>query len=498
MIFTTLWNSNIMFSAVLAILVLIIVMTLRTKSKDNGYKPIPGPWGLPFIGNLHQIGTRPYETFNNMKKLHGDVFLIYFMSKPVLVLNNYKAIRDAFIGQGSVFAGRPSFPSWKHIANDHSLTFNSFSDKWRAQKKVSAHALFLLNSDPEKPLDKLIDQHSDALIACLQKKKTSDPHDAIQTSIAEIIFTMLFGTTIGHENFSKEVLKYYYLFHDIFDEVGVADAMPNFAQIFMRKTLQKMTCVTKGMDNAFETMIGDYRKEYDGQIKTTADAYLKVSSEIPVEGLPDGLTREHVMDSMQDIVGASLETTLHTMYFALRYMIQYPEIQQRAQQEIDSVLGNIPVSFEYRSRLPYVEAIITEVLRHSSVLPLAIPHCTTQDTVFRGHFIPKDTMVLGNIYAANFDDEIWDSPENFAPERFLTPDGEFDKQSLSKLCMFGLGKRRCLGEAIANKMIFVIFAKLLQNCSFNKVQPIEDNTTFHLSLKPVSYLVTVNERSVVS
>lgn len=71
-------------------------------------------------------------------------------------------------------------------------------------------------------------------------------------------------------------------------------------------------------------------------------------------------------------------------------MATHPEIQRRAQQEIDDVVGpGRLVTLDDRESLPYVEALNRELMRWKPVLPLGVAHCTTQNDVYKGHFIPK-------------------------------------------------------------------------------------------------------------
>lgn len=78
-------------------------------------------------------------------------------------------------------------------------------------------------------------------------------------------------------------------------------------------------------------------------------------------------------------------------------MIQHPEVQAKAQLELDNFLnpGQLP-SFGDEASLPYISAIVNECLRWQVVLPFAIPHQSTQDDEYRGYFIPAGTLVIPN------------------------------------------------------------------------------------------------------
>jgi len=82
-------------------------------------------------------------------------------------------------------------------------------------------------------------------------------------------------------------------------------------------------------------------------------------------------------------------------------MTLHPEVQRKAQEEIDRVIGNkrLP-SMEDRENLPYVNAIVKEVFRWHPVGPMGLPHMTTQDDVFNGYLIPKGAIILANIWYA--------------------------------------------------------------------------------------------------
>jgi cytochrome P450 len=80
-------------------------------------------------------------------------------------------------------------------------------------------------------------------------------------------------------------------------------------------------------------------------------------------------------------------------------LLLYPDVQKRAQAEIDRVIGRgrLP-GFSDRPNLPYIDGICKELLRWRLVLPLGVAHATTEDDVYCGYFIPKGTTVLPNTW----------------------------------------------------------------------------------------------------
>ena len=84
-------------------------------------------------------------------------------------------------------------------------------------------------------------------------------------------------------------------------------------------------------------------------------------------------------------------------------MALYPDVQEKAQKELDAVLGGIRLpEFEDKSSLPYVVGVCREALRWHPLLPSGVAHATTEDDVVGEFFIPKGSIVIGNSWYIPF------------------------------------------------------------------------------------------------
>ena len=79
--------------------------------------------------------------------------------------------------------------------------------------------------------------------------------------------------------------------------------------------------------------------------------------------------------------------------------------------------------YEDKDRMPYTQAFLAEVMRYIPIAPLPVPHQTTCDLKVGDYHVPKGTDVVMNILAINRDPKVWDDPDVFRPERFLSEDG---------------------------------------------------------------------------
>jgi len=166
-------------------------------------------------------------------------------------------------------------------------------------------------------------------------------------------------------------------------------------------------------------------------------------------------------------------------------MCLHPQIQQKAQAEIDSVIGSerLP-SVPDRESLPYVEAIVKEVFRWLPVAPLGVPHCLAQNDSYKGFDMPSGAVVISNIWAMSRDPKYYPDPEVFRPERFCT--GELDElppfaDPLNYV--FGFGRRVCPGQQLAEPSVFLAIAMTLGTFNIEKIRDPQTGNMIEPDLK---------------
>ncbi|KAI9509781.1 cytochrome P450 [Russula earlei] len=138
--------------------------------------------------------------------------------------------------------------------------------------------------------------------------------------------------------------------------------------------------------------------------------------------------------------GGADTPVLATASFLLA-MTMHPDIQKKAQAELDAVVGNdrLPTLGD-RDSLPYLNTMIKEAIRWGPTTPLGAPHCIEQDDVHEGYFIPKGSIVMANIWWFMHDPEVYKNPMEFDPERLIAKPGkpaELDPFGYA----FGYGRR---------------------------------------------------------
>lgn len=140
-----------------------------------------------------------------------------------------------------------------------------------------------------------------------------------------------------------------------------------------------------------------------------------------------------------DLFQAGTETTSNTLAFGIIHLLHNEAVQSRVRDELDRIIGptRLP-NLNDRPHLPYMDAVICEIQRISTVAPLGIIHRCRETVKFREYIIPKNAMALVSLYSVQMDLTIWKDPTVFRPERFLNNRGEIVNHD--SFFPFGLGK----------------------------------------------------------
>jgi len=165
------------------------------------------------------------------------------------------------------------------------------------------------------------------------------------------------------------------------------------------------------------------------------------------------------------IDGAGIDTTQAILRRFVYAMVVNPQMQRRAQEELDGITGGtrLPTCEDLPS-LPYLVAIIKECFRWQSSLPTALPHRLTQDDVYKGYLLRKGSMVFPNNWAITHDSKLYPEPETFDPNRFMGVNPAPDP----RMYAFGVGRRICPGRDFVDASIFITASMLLTTSTLTK------------------------------
>jgi cytochrome P450 len=186
-----------------------------------------------------------------------------------------------------------------------------------------------------------------------------------------------------------------------------------------------------------------------------------------------GLTpfaEEEIMTTAAVMYLGGSDTLLTTFKVFILCMVLFPDVQRKAQEEIDRVVGpNKLPTVSDQQRLPYVEGVIKEAYRWMPAVPLGLAHATSEDIEYDGTTIPKGAVIMPAVWWFCHDPESYKDPDVCDPERYLEPRNERDP----RLDIFGYGRRSCIGRFLADTLVFLTVAQML--ASFNIGRAVDEN-----------------------
>jgi len=213
-------------------------------------------------------------------------------------------------------------------------------------------------------------------------------------------------------------------------------------------------------------------------------------------------THEQLVIILEDLFLGGLETAGTLLNWSILFMVLNPTIQAKVRQEI---LGKMATHTGFLSamelkKLPYVKATVLEILRLGNVAPVPVPRSATKDVEIRDYIIPKGTILFYNLHAIYNDNNYWQDPQVFRPERFLNENGDIDPLRSERILntVFGIGPRVCFGENIGLDSLFTFFAALIINFKFDSIpgqEPSADNPHAGLTVSPAKYSVKITTPS---
>ena len=449
------------------LLLLLAFVLYCTVSYFNTRHDPPGPWGLPVVGYLPFLGRKMNLTVTKLAKKYGEVFQLRLGSRKVVFINGQRAVKNALIGQSIAFAGRPDFYTFQTLSG---FGFADYSPSTRVYKKYTMKAFGEFTNVRREELQSVA-HNAVAMIIRKLKEANNEPFDPKRT-LEKVVCTIMgyicYGQFFDIED--EEVTKIIDLSRNFAEVIAfgvVIDFFP-WAKVFLRKRLRLLQELMDALKAHSDKLAKAHIESYDGEtIRDVSDMFRKLAENMSdEERIALKVDDEMLKENVSDLFGAGFSTTMSTLRYAFLIMSLNRDVQTRVQEEVDRVIGTDRVpEYEDESRMPYTCATLAEVYRHHSLSAFAATRATTKDTVFEGFTIRKGTPVIFNLYSAHRDETVFRDPEKFCPDRFFRCGGELDKSKIECVMPYSLGQRRCAGEPLARKQIFLIFSSVMQQCS---------------------------------
>ncbi|KAI0040385.1 cytochrome P450 [Auriscalpium vulgare] len=444
-----------LLDVVLAGIVLWLVKTILSSQRSSASLP-PGPKGLPLLANLLDLPQKEqWKTFADWGRRYGPIVHVRALGQSFIILNDVHVAGDMLDKKSAIYSDRPVFmmagelTGWKDT-----LVFTPPGERFKEYRKY-LHGAMGTRSAIEK-LHGLFETETQAFL-----KRVLRRPEAFAENIRDTAGSVILQVTYGYKPKQDQ--------DDIVDLVEVA--LRQFTEVmkpnaFLVDLIPPLRYVPSWFPGAGWKRKAEY---YHATVQQMADVPLQFVRKQMSEGVASLsmvsslLDQNNTPEQERNIKWASasmysvllrdtpptwaltwaLQTVsaIHTFFLA---MTVYPEVQRKAQAEIDAVVGNDRLlTFADRPQLPYVDALISEILRWGTVAPLGVPHTLSKYDIHDGYFIPEGAIVLPNVKGMLHDPDVYPDPWNFKPERFVAEEGKPAEQD-PRSCCFGFGRRRSL------------------------------------------------------
>ncbi|KAL4249483.1 cytochrome P450 family protein [Abortiporus biennis] len=452
----------------------VIYLLLRLVARKRHALPLPpGPEGYPIIGNVLEMPhSHEWFTFARWSEKYGDIFSLNLLGQPLVVLGSYEHAMNLLDKRSSIYCDRPiltmggELVGWKKI-----LVLVRPGERFREYRRLM-NRLVGGKTAVQQQYDLQRRQTHMYLRSVLQDPDNLPDH--IRLNAGSVILMVTHGYPVqGGDDPIIEVVDRATTQFAMVTSPGafLVDVFPILRHVpswfpgasFKRKAAEWNRTINEMADMPHEFTKSQMRKGIH------VPSYTSILMETE-ENTPD--KEEHIKWSAASIYAAGADTTVSAIYAFYLAMALYPEVQSKAQEEIDWVVGSdrLP-DFSDRESLPYVEALLKEVLRWFTTGPLAVPHVTTEDDVYQGYCIPKGTYVIANVWKMLHDPRTYPDPMMFNPERFL---GDHPQQDPAQMA-FGFGRRICPGQVMADASLFISIAMSLSVFNVSKAKDEQGN-----------------------
>ncbi|PIL23591.1 cytochrome P450 [Ganoderma sinense ZZ0214-1] len=488
----SLWTSSISFArpsdfvptflrlAVLLSGIIIALSLLRRTPQDKAGNVVPpGPKGFPVLGVFLYLSKYPELSLHKWAKQYGSIYSFMIGDQRFVILSDPNVVKDILVTNGAIFSSRKEmFLKVQTILVHRGITASGYNETWRKHRRIAAK---ILTARAVATYTPAIEFEAKEMIRTLLVDGKAGAA-AINPQPYASRFALnnnghlrhphrIHGVRPSRQGGATYLARVHQLiYHSPSLARNVTGAVSNAVDFFplLRRFPNRMTSRAKKLHQD----ILDFNSPYLADI----EARLKRGDDVPdCQAKTLLLTREEEeLDDLDIIIMCGtliiggVETTASIQQWFAAHIAGCPDIQEKAQAELDRVCGRdrLPNADDEKD-LPYLRAIAKEVARFHNPFWLGTPHMSTEDFAYRGSFIPKDTVVIGNTWTMHRDPMRHPDPYTFNPDRYAndkTPSA--DSAHLPDVMerdhwSFGIGRRICPGVILAEREVFLGLAHML-------------------------------------
>ncbi|KAI6793582.1 putative cytochrome P450 [Hortaea werneckii] len=481
-------------SALLAGLLLATIVYFLYNTGRRDRRLPPGPPTLPVLGNIHQIPKQGVHfQFTEWARQYGGIYTLKLGTGTAAVITDPRLVKQLLDRKSSKYAERPRSYVANLIAGGDHILLMDYGNQWRETRKLF-HSHFM-----EKMVESEHIKVQEAEARQMLRDYLIEPEQHMlhpKRYSNSITMSLVWGvrTPTAHTRHMHRL----YDVMEVWSKVMETGATPPvdiypflhwLPQRVFTNWIDRATHVRNEMNNLYADFLYDIRLRRK-QVGNRGSFMDKVLDSAENEKRPEGLTfSDHELYFMGGTAtegGSDTSASIITAF--VHAMVAYPEIQRKAQLQIDSVVGpDRSPTWQDFPRLPYIAQCVKETMRWRPVTPLAFPHALAEDDWISAataadetqYLLPKGTTIILNAWGIHHDPSRFPNPETFDPDHYASTaartlatdlaNGPWEKRDHYG---YGAGRRFCPGAHLAERNLFLAMAKLLWG--FHILAPAQD------------------------
>ncbi|KAI0027537.1 cytochrome P450 [Vararia minispora EC-137] len=449
------------FDAALSIFLVYLArkVLVSRRKLSHPYPPGPRPW--PLIGNLFDIPKvpDPWNAFTELGHKYGPLIHFNVLGQHIVVVNSFAHASEML--DRAIYSDRPPLVMAAELSGyEDTLPLMPYGSRFRATRRL-VHRFMGTRALVTKYGSQIEEEEARRVMRrILEDPSPESLHDHLRKFAGAVILRMTYAYT-PREHHDPLVQ----LAEDTLAQFSIVSQ----AGVFLVDTIPALRHLPSWMPGAgFLRLARDAKDNICALAQRPMDyqqSFISENVSLPISDEDEYMLKWTAVN----MYAGGADTSVSALYAAILALVMHPDVQRKAQEEVDRVIGSerLPTLAD-RDNLPYIDAMTKEIFRWSPTVPTAIPHRLTEDDIYNGFFLPKDTIVIPNIQNMLYDPEVYPEPRRFIPERFLQREGK-DMEPNPYPAAFGFGRRVCPGIQLADTSAFMIFATAAAVLSISKV-----------------------------
>ncbi|XP_061955844.1 cytochrome P450 98A2-like [Populus nigra] len=450
-----------------SIFVLVLAYILYQRLR---FKLPPGPRPWPIVGNLYDVKPIMFRCFAEWAQAYGPIVSVWFGSTLNVVVCNAELARQVLKENDQQLADRHRSRFLARFSRDgKDLIWADYGPHYVKLRKVSTLELF-----SAKRLEELKPIREDEVSFMAESifKDCTNPENHGKILLVKKYLGDVAWNNITRLAFGKRFMNS----EGIIDEQGqefkaiVSDGFRLGASHSMAEHIPWLQWMFPLEEEAFaklnarrDRLVRSIMEEHNNARKKSGGAKNHFVDALLTLQEKYDLSEVTFISLLWDMISAGMDTTAISVEWAMAELIKNPRVQQKAQDELDRVVGFERVMTEADfPNLPYLQAIVKESLRLHPPTPLMLPHRANTTVKIGGYDIPKGSVVHVNVWAVARDPALWKNPLEFRPERFFEEDVDMKGHDF-RLLPFGAGRRVCPGAQLGINLVTSIIGHLLHH-----------------------------------